>query len=93
MHANHREEIPEAPRWRHLRRHRAEEHLHRVTRCAMSEHPIILESIRFPEPVIEVAIEPKTKADQDKMGMALQKLARRTRRFKVRTDDRDRADD
>lgn len=37
--------------------------------------PIILESIEFPEPVIDVAIEPKTKADQDKMDLALQKLA------------------
>jgi elongation factor G len=40
------------------------------------QNPIILETIRFPEPVISVAIEPKTKADQEKMGMALQKLAR-----------------
>src|SRR5699024_11357733 len=39
------------------------------------KHPVILESMDFPEPVISVAIEPKTKADQDKMGIALGKLA------------------
>ena len=42
--------------------------------------PIVLENISFPEPVIELAIEPKTKADQDKMAIALQRLATRTRR-------------
>ena len=41
--------------------------------------PIMLEAINFPEPVIELAVEPKTKADQDKMAIALQRLARRTR--------------
>ena len=40
-----------------------------------AKHPIILESMEFPEPVIRVAIEPKTKAGQEKMGMALAKLA------------------
>ena len=38
------------------------------------EHPVLLESIDFPEPVIQLAIEPKTKADQEKLGMAIQKL-------------------
>src|SRR5574344_1583967 len=48
--------------------------------------PIILESIEVPEPVIELAIEPKSKADQDKMGIALQKLAEEDPTFRVRTD-------
>lgn len=50
-------------------------------------HPIALESITFPEPVISVAIEPKTKADQDKMSEALQKLAEEDPTFRIRTDD------
>jgi elongation factor G len=49
-------------------------------------HPIVLESITFPDPVISVAVEPKTKADQEKMGMALGKLAQEDPTFKVRTD-------
>jgi len=50
------------------------------------QDPIILESITFPEPVISVAIEPKTKADQDKLAIALQKLAEEDPTFQVRTD-------
>src|SRR5438445_499613 len=50
-------------------------------------HPILLESITFPEPVISVAIEPKTKADQEKLGMALQRLSEEDPTFKVHTDD------
>ena len=49
--------------------------------------PIILERMSFPEPVISVAIEPKTKADQDKMGIALQKLAEEDPSFKVKSDN------
>jgi elongation factor G len=49
-------------------------------------NPIILETMRFPEPVISVAIEPKTKADQDKLGIALQKLAEEDPTFHVRQD-------
>ncbi len=49
--------------------------------------PIILEKMTFPEPVISVAIEPKTKADQDKMGIALQKLAEEDPSFRVKTDN------
>jgi len=56
------------------------------TLCDKSD-PIILESITFPEPVISVAIEPKTIADQAKMGVALQKLAEEDPTFKVRQDD------
>lgn len=48
--------------------------------------PVILESIEFPEPVIEVAVEPKSKADQDKMGVALQKLAEEDPSFRVETN-------
>jgi elongation factor G len=51
------------------------------------EHPVILESMTFPEPVIEVAIEPKTKADQDKLGIALQRLAEEDPTFRVKTDE------
>lgn len=49
-------------------------------------NPIVLDAIRFPEPVIEMAIEPKTKADQDKMGIALSRLAEEDPTFRVRTD-------
>src|SRR5574344_646800 len=49
--------------------------------------PIILEKMTFPEPVISVAIEPKTKADQDKMGIALQKLAEEDPSFRVKSDE------
>ena len=51
------------------------------------KHPIILESMEFPEPVIRVAIEPKTKAGQEKLGIALQKLAEEDPTFKTYTDD------
>ncbi len=51
------------------------------------KHPIILESMKFPDPVIGVAIEPKTKVDVDKMGMALAKLAEEDPTFTVRTDE------
>jgi elongation factor G len=51
------------------------------------DKPIILESIEFPEPVISIAIEPKTKADQEKMGVALQRLAEEDPTFRVRTDE------
>ncbi|MDU3214730.1 MAG: elongation factor G, partial [Negativicoccus succinicivorans] len=50
------------------------------------KNPIILEKMEFPEPVISVAVEPKTKADQEKMGIALQKLAEEDPTFKVHTD-------
>ena len=49
--------------------------------------PIILESMEFPDPVISVAVEPKTKNDQEKMGIALQKLAEEDPTFRVRTDE------
>ena len=51
------------------------------------DHPIILESMEFPEPVIELSLEPKTKADQDKMGLALAKLAEEDPTFKTYTNE------
>ena len=51
------------------------------------DHPIALEHIVFPEPVISLAVEPKTKADQEKMGVALQKLAEEDPTFRVRSDE------
>jgi len=56
------------------------------TLCDM-DHPIILERMEFPEPVISVAIEPKTKADQEKMGVGLGKLAAEDPSFRVKTDE------
>lgn len=51
------------------------------------KHPVILESMNFPEPVISIAVEPKTKADQDKMGVALSKLAEEDPTFRYYTDE------
>ncbi|MDD5492469.1 MAG: elongation factor G [bacterium] len=53
----------------------------------LEDHPIVLESMHFPEPVINLAIEPKTKADEEKMGMALNKLSEEDPTFRVRTDE------
>ena len=50
------------------------------------DHPIVLESIEFPTPVIQLAVEPRTKADQEKLGMAIQKLAQEDPTFRVATD-------
>jgi elongation factor G len=50
------------------------------------DHPIILEAIEFPEPVISIAIEPKTKVDQEKLGISLQKLATEDPSFRIETD-------
>jgi elongation factor G len=51
------------------------------------KHPVMLERMEFPEPVISVAVEPRTKVDQDKMGHALQKLAKEDPSFRVHTDE------
>jgi elongation factor G len=51
------------------------------------KHPVILESMNFPEPVIQLAVEPKTKADQDRMGVALAKLAEEDPTFRAHTDE------
>ena len=56
------------------------------TLCAESDK-IILERMEFPEPVISVAVEPRTKADQEKMGVALGKLAQEDPSFRVKTDE------
>ncbi|MEX2426307.1 MAG: elongation factor G [Thermomicrobiaceae bacterium] len=86
MHANHREEVDE---------------VHAGDICAViglkntftgdtlcdASYPIMLENITFPEPVISVAVEPKTRADMDKMGMALGRLAEEDPTFQVHTDE------
>jgi elongation factor G len=87
MHANSREEIQEIPAG----------HIGAViglksvrtgsTLVGEGQPKVILESIEFPDPVISIAIEPKTKADQEKMGLALQKLAEEDPTFTVRTDE------
>lgn len=56
------------------------------TLCAET-HPIVLETMTFPEPVIAIAIEPKTKADSDKLGIALNKMAQEDPTFRVKTDE------
>ena len=58
-----------------------------MTRSATRRNPVILESMTFPEPVISVAIEPKTKADQEKLGTAIQRLAEEDPTFRVRNDE------
>src|SRR5438105_4237918 len=86
MHANHREEIPEV----YAGDIAAAIGLKQTTTgdtLADENNPILLESIQFPDPVISVAIEPRTKADQEKMGQALAKLAEEDPTFKVRTDE------
>ena len=57
-----------------------------ATLCDVS-HPIALESITFPEPPVSIAVEPKSKADQEKMGIALQRLAEEDPTFRIHTDD------
>jgi len=86
MHANTREEIQEIPAGHigavvGLKRTRTGD-----TLCDDSKQ-ILLESIEFPEPVISISIEPKTKSDQEKMGLALAKLAEEDPTFTIRTDD------
>jgi len=56
------------------------------TLCAI-DHPIVLEAMTFPEPVVDVAIEPKSKADEEKMSVALQRLSEEDPTFRVRTDE------
>ena len=85
MHANHREEIPEAYSGDIAAAVGLKFTTTGDTLCD-EKAPIILESMVFPESVISVAVEPKTKADQEKMGIALQKLAEEDPTFKVHTD-------
>ncbi len=82
MHANHREEIEEADTGAIVAALGLKNTFTGDTLCH-SAHPVLLESIRFPEPVISVAIEPKTRGDQDRIGEALVKLAEEDPTFKV----------
>jgi len=86
MHANHREEITELYAGGIGALVGLKNTTTGDTLCE-PEHPLLLESITFPEPVISIAIEPKTKADQEKMGMALRKLSAEDPTFRVRTDE------
>jgi elongation factor G len=85
MHANHREEIAEVSTGDIAAAVGLKDTSTGDTLCD-EKAPIILESMQFPEPVISIAIEPKTKQDQEKMGIALQKLAEEDPTFKVHTD-------
>jgi len=85
MHANHREEIEEVSTGDIAAAVGLKDTSTGDTLCD-EKAPIILESMQFPEPVISIAIEPKTKQDQEKMGIALQKLAEEDPTFKVHTD-------
>ncbi|HEX5158825.1 MAG TPA: elongation factor G [Ktedonobacterales bacterium] len=85
MHANHREDIEKVYAGDICAAVGLKNTFTGDTLCAQ-ENPILLENIVFPTPVIEIAIEPKTKADQDKMGVALQRLAEEDPTFRVHTD-------
>jgi elongation factor G len=86
MHANSREEIKEVKAGDIAAAVGLKGTTTGDTLCAESSK-VILEKIEFPEPVISIAVEPKTKADQEKMGIALQKLAEEDPTFKVETDE------
>lgn len=86
MHANEREEIKEVFAGDIAALVGPKDTVTGDTLCT-EDHPVILESITFPEPVISQAIEPKTKADQEKMGIALQKLAEEDPTFKIKSDE------
>jgi elongation factor G len=86
MHANKREEIDEVRAGDIAAAIGLRETRTGDTLCD-DESPIILEAMKFPAPVIDVAIEPKTKADQDKLAIALQKLAEEDPTFRVHTDN------
>ncbi len=86
LHANHREEIEEVSAGDIAAAVGLRETFTGDT-LTDPDHPVILESMVFPEPVIEVAIEPKTKADQDKLAIALQRLAEEDPTFRVKNDE------
>ncbi|MES1983534.1 MAG: elongation factor G [Pseudomonadota bacterium] len=86
MHANSREDIQEAFAGDIVALAGLKETTTGDTLCA-SNAPIILERMEFPEPVIELSVEPKTKADQEKMGVALNRLAREDPSFRVSSDN------
>jgi elongation factor G len=86
MHANQREEIKEVRAGDIAAAVGLKDAMTGDTLCAMDK-PVVLERMVFPEPVIHVAVEPKTKADQEKMGIALGRLAQEDPSFRVRTDE------
>ncbi len=85
MHANNREDIKEAYAGDIVAMAGLKDTRTGDTLCDLQK-PVILEKMEFPEPVIEIAIEPKSKADQEKLGVALQKLAAEDPSFRVSTD-------
>jgi elongation factor G len=85
MHANNREDIKEAYAGDIVALAGLKDTRTGDTLCDMQK-PVILEKMEFPDPVIEIAIEPKSKADQEKLGVALQKLAAEDPSFRVSTD-------
>ena len=86
MHANHREEIDAIYSGDIAAVIGLKDSYTGNTLCDV-DHPILLETITFPEPVIKIAVEPKTKADQEKMGMALARLAEEDPTFRVESDE------
>jgi elongation factor G len=86
MHANSREEIKEAHAGDIIAIVGLKDTTTGDTLCDLMK-PVVLERMEFPEPVIELAVEPKTKADQEKMGIALQRLAAEDPSFRVSTDE------
>jgi elongation factor G len=85
MHANHREEIEMVSAGDIAAVVGLKDTTTGDTLCD-EKNPVVLESMEFPDPVIDIAIEPKTKADQDKLGLSLQRLAEEDPTFRVRTD-------
>jgi elongation factor G len=86
MHANKRQEIASVGAGQIVAVMGLKDTTTGETLCAVS-NPVVLESMDFPAPVIEQAIEPKTKSDQEKLGMAIQRLAEEDPTFRVHTDD------
>ncbi len=86
MHANNREDIKEAGTGDIVALAGLKHTITGHTLCDQS-NPVILEPMEFPDPVIEIAVEPKTKADQEKMGEALQRLAKEDPSFRVSSDN------
>ena len=86
MHANKREEIPYVGAGHIVAVMGLKDTTTGETLCDPA-NPVVLESMNFPAPVIHVAIEPKTKSDQDKLGVAIQRLAEEDPTFQVRTDE------
>jgi elongation factor G len=86
MHSNNREDIKEAYAGDIVALAGLKDTRTGDTLCDPNKSPILLDKMDFPEPVIEIAIEPKSKADQEKLGVALQKLAAEDPTFRVSTD-------